>query len=93
MKCLHSFKPNWDFKKRKKKKPHLNPFSLKFHFLHGVLQLILAKLRMLCKLDSTAFGQLSGKGEGRKGTVLGSLRFGIQEIKHSDSNAQNIKAL
>lgn len=46
---------------------------------------------MLCKLDSEAFGQLSGKWEGKKGTALGRLSFGKQQIKHSD--AQNIKAL
>lgn len=89
MKFLYLFKPSWDYKNQN------NPilFSLKICFLHGVLQLILKMLKMLCKLDSAAFGQLSGKWEGRKGTALGRLRFGIQQVKHSDSDAQNMKAL
>lgn len=42
---------------------------MEVYFLQGVLQLILERLRMLCKLDSAAFGQLSGKGADRKGTA------------------------
>lgn len=55
----------------KKTTQNTNPnlFSLEVYFLQGVLQLILERLRMLCKLDSAAFGQLSGKGAGRKGTA------------------------
>lgn len=31
---------------------------------------------MLCKLDSAAFGQLSGKGQVEKAQLLRRLRFG-----------------
>lgn len=70
-----------------KKNPHKikpYPFSLKICFLHGGLLLSLEMLKMLCKLDSSAFGQLSGKGGGGEGTALGRLRAGIQQIKRSD---------
>lgn len=91
MKFLYPFKPTWDFKTNKQNNP--NPFSFKICFLHGVLLLTLEMLRVLWKLDSAAFGQLSGKGEGRKGTALGRLRSGIQQVKRSDSNTRNINAL
>lgn len=70
---------------KNKIKPY--PFYLKICFLHAMKALLwsLEMLRLLCKLDSSAFGQLSGKGGGRKGTALGSLRAGIQQIKPSDS--------
>lgn len=60
----------------KNKNQNSNQFSLKVCFLHGGLQLILGMLRMLCKLHGVAFGQLSGKGEGGKGTAPGRLRLG-----------------
>lgn len=80
MKFLHHFKPSWDSKK-KKKKPNTITHSLSAFCM--VLQLILEMLKMLCNLDSAAFGRVRQRGS-RKGPALGRLRFGIQQIKRSD---------
>ena len=88
MKFLYPFKPSRDFFKNK----NPNPFSSKICFLHGVLLLTLEIEDALQTRQCSLWPTVRQRGRQKRHSSR-QARFGVQQTKHSASNAQNIKAL